>query len=73
MILSGSNLERAKIVCTRLSIELSGAALAGDQLYPEFCFTISAGFIGVQKGDTLSDLIADTEAKQDMKYEFRVC
>ena len=73
VILSGSNLNRAKIVCTRLSIELSGSELTGEQPFPEFCFSISAGFIGVQKGDKLADLIVDAESKQDMRYEFRVC
>jgi phospholipid/cholesterol/gamma-HCH transport system ATP-binding protein len=73
VILSGSNLDRAKIVCTRLSIELSGHELVGDQAFLEFCFVISAGFIGVQKGDALAELVADAESRQDMKYEFRVC
>ncbi len=73
VILSGSDLERAKIVCTRLSIELSRVEIAGDHPYPDFCFSISAGFIGVRKGDQLADLIARAEQKQDMRYEFRVC
>lgn len=73
IILSGSDPDRAKIVCTRLSIELSGSAIAGEQLFQEFCFSISAGLIGVRKGDKLAGLIADAESKQDMRYEFRVC
>ncbi|RJP83129.1 MAG: ATP-binding cassette domain-containing protein [Desulfobacteraceae bacterium] len=73
IVLSGSNPDRAKIVCTRLSIELSGSEISGEQPFPEFCFSISAGFIGVRKGDKLADLIADAESKQDMRYDFRVC
>ncbi|MBW1899766.1 MAG: ATP-binding cassette domain-containing protein [Deltaproteobacteria bacterium] len=73
IILSGSNIERAKIVCTRLSIELSGNELVGIEPYPEFCFAVSAGFMEVQKGDTLGDLLAKAGSRKDMGYAFRIC
>jgi phospholipid/cholesterol/gamma-HCH transport system ATP-binding protein len=73
IILSGSNIERAKIVATRLSIELSGNELVGIEPYPEFCFAVSAGFMEVQKGDTLGDLLLKAGSRKDMGYVFRIC
>jgi phospholipid/cholesterol/gamma-HCH transport system ATP-binding protein len=73
VILSGSNIEKAKIVCTRLSNELSGNEIVGIDPYPEFCFAISAGFVEAQKGDTLRELLAKAESKKDMEYAFRIC
>lgn len=73
IILSGSNTERAKIVVTRLSTDLTGHELVDIEPYPEFCFAVSAGFMEVQKGDTLGGLLLKAGSRKDMGYAFRIC
>lgn len=73
VILASSDLEKARIVCERLSKEVSRDEIVTIQPFPEFCFDVTAGFVELRKESRLEDVLADADSWQNMRYEFRIC
>ncbi len=74
VVLSDSNKERAQMFCSQLDQEIKPGQMLGDQdKRPDFCVSVSVGFVEVQEDSHLKDLLIGVEENQKRFYEFRVC
>jgi phospholipid/cholesterol/gamma-HCH transport system ATP-binding protein len=73
LVLSSTNLEQAREFCTKLAKEIRGNHIIDIRPYPEFCFTVSAGFAEAQQGSSFREVLKRAESSQNIFHEFRVC
>ncbi len=73
LVLSSTNLEQAREFCTKLAKEIRGENIIDIQPYPDFCFTVTAGFAEAQKGSPFNEVLKNAESSQNIFHEFRIC
>jgi phospholipid/cholesterol/gamma-HCH transport system ATP-binding protein len=73
VVLSNSKVDRARTFCAELSDQLETKRIIEDPPFPGFCLNISAGFVEVQKYNSLKQLLERAESPLNRFYEFRVC
>jgi phospholipid/cholesterol/gamma-HCH transport system ATP-binding protein len=73
VILSNTDIHRARQFCERLSMEIQGTDLIRIQPYPEFCLAIRTGFAQATSDCTLDNLMHEAEASMNTFYEFKIC
>lgn len=73
VLLPNTDVEQARLACEKLSHEMSLDDILEIQPYPGFCFQVSAGFVEAKKDSRLEQVLAITQSKQSISYEFRVC
>jgi phospholipid/cholesterol/gamma-HCH transport system ATP-binding protein len=72
LLLPNTNLDQARIVCTKLAREMNGDEILGINPPPGFCFSVSAGFVEAKKDSRLENLVARAESSQRKFCEFCV-
>jgi phospholipid/cholesterol/gamma-HCH transport system ATP-binding protein len=73
VVLSNSKADRARSFCAELANQLEKESILDLPPYPGFCLNISAGFVEVQKYNSLKQLLERAESPLNRFYEFRVC
>jgi phospholipid/cholesterol/gamma-HCH transport system ATP-binding protein len=73
LVLSNTDIERARRFCAKLSRDIQGYRLLDIDHVPDFCFTVSAGIVQAHKGSQISRIIATAEAEQETFYNFQIC
>jgi phospholipid/cholesterol/gamma-HCH transport system ATP-binding protein len=73
VVLSNSNMERARMFCTQLAKEMDTDRIWELSSHPTFCVSVSAGIAEVQKDSPLEEVLASAESVRNKLYEFQVC
>ena len=73
VLLPNTDVEQARLACEKLSREMNLDDILQIQPYPGFCFQVSAGFAEAKEDSRLDQILASTQSKQSISYEFRVC
>ena len=73
VLLSSSDIVRARTFCSELARELKNDQKIKFPCDPQKCITINAGFAQAKVDSTLEQLISDAASAESLFYEFRVC
>lgn len=73
VVLPNTDINQAQMVCDRLAKELKAEDIIGIRPYPEFCFSVDAGFAEAQQGMQIEHIVAIAESAQNELLEFKVC
>lgn len=73
LVLSSTNFEQARRFCISLAEEIKGEDIIEIQPYPEFCFSVSAGFAEAHEDSSFEEVLRQAESSQNIFHEFRVC
>jgi phospholipid/cholesterol/gamma-HCH transport system ATP-binding protein len=73
VVLPNTNIDEAQLVCNKLAKDIKAKDIVGIRPYPEFCFTVDAGFATANKDSHIEDILARLESKLDTLFEFMVC
>jgi phospholipid/cholesterol/gamma-HCH transport system ATP-binding protein len=73
VLLSNSNIARARMFCSELARELETNRVLQITNQSKSCMSVSAGFAEAQKDSSLEQLISKAASSENMFYEFRVC
>jgi phospholipid/cholesterol/gamma-HCH transport system ATP-binding protein len=73
VLLSSSDIVRARTFCSELVRELKNDHKIHLSCDPQSCITINAGFAQAKVDSTLEQLISDAASAESLFYEFRVC
>jgi phospholipid/cholesterol/gamma-HCH transport system ATP-binding protein len=73
VLLSNSNIARARMFCSELARELETNKVLQLTDQSKSCMSVSAGFAEAQKDSSLEQLISKAASAENMFYEFRVC
>jgi len=70
LLLPNTNSEQARLVCSKLAQEMKGDEIIDNDAYPDFYFSVSAGFAEAHKASRLEELLASAESTQNTFFEF---
>ena len=73
VLLSSSDIVRARTFCSELARELKNDQNIKLSCDSQSCITINAGFAQAKVDSTLEQLISDAASAESLFYEFRVC
>ena len=73
VVLPNTNIDEAQLVCNKLAKDIKAKDIVGIRPYPEFCFTVDAGFAEANKDSQIENVLASVESKIDTLFEFIVC
>ena len=73
IVLPNTNIDESQLVCNKLAKDIKAKDIVGIQPYPEFCFTVDAGFAAANKDSQIEDILARVESNIDTLFEFMVC
>ena len=72
LLLTDTDKEKAHNFCKQLANNINGNELVDIQPYPEFCFSIRAGFAQAAQESSLESLMERAESNLNAFYEFNV-
>lgn len=72
-VLPNTAIDQARMVCDKLAKELKAEDIIGIRPYPEFCFSVDAGFAEAQQDSKIEHIVAMAESAQNELFEFKVC
>ena len=70
LLLPNTNTMQARLVCSKLAQEMKGDEIIGSEPYPDFYFSVSAGFAEAAINSQLEELLASAESTQNTFFEF---
>jgi len=70
LLLPNTNSEQARLVCSKLAQEMKGDEIIDKEPYPNFYFSVSAGFTEARKNSHLEELLASAESTKNTFFEF---
>jgi phospholipid/cholesterol/gamma-HCH transport system ATP-binding protein len=73
LVMSNTTQNQARKFCARLSKTIRQQDILEIQPYPNFCFSVSAGFAEATKGCPFNQILSMAESEQNLILEFRVC
>jgi len=73
VLLPNTDIDQSRRACSKLAQDMKLNTIITKQPYPDFCFSVSAGFAEAKEGSRLENLLASALTSQRMFYEFRVC
>jgi len=70
LLLPNTDTDEAHKICSKLARELKNNEIIGTKPYPDFSFSVSAGFVQAKLDSKLEDLLTIAESTQENSFTF---
>ncbi len=71
-VLPNTTRKEAQKVCSKLARALRNQEISESDVYPGFCFSVSAGFAEATDDSPIDTVLASAESRENMLYAFRI-
>ena len=73
ILLSASDLPHAREFCAELVRDIESRRAFQFEDQAQFCVTVNAGYVEVQRDSVLQEMLIKAESRQDMLHDFMIC